>query len=445
MTDEDDLLAIPEYRPGDAAVLSDAERWPTLSPVGRERLRQLREHPEAPAWTHATGDRLTAAQRERVRHPLPEKGWLAEHLRTAARLPAYRALSPRPRTLEEFPVIGREDLLADVSAFVPLDADLDRMVHGTSSGSTGHALQIPDDIEDVARTFHLLRRLLGAAGVGWEPDPARMALLHTVRQRQAFTYAGIVSSFGEATMARVNLDPSAWEGGNEQRDGFVVDVDPQVISGNPTSLASLLEPGMTVRPLGLVSSAMALSTGLRAALTERFGVPVLDLYGLHETRPIAVSDDGGPFRVLPRVLVEVMAPSGLPVPAGQPGELVVTVAHNPLLPLVRYRTGDHGRLVEVDGRPAIADLEGRENTVFRRADGEPFPCVDLTQQLQRHGAHGWSVEQHPGGEVRARVVRGDVEAIESAVSALFGRPVVVERLGELGELGPGKPRRYRAG
>ena len=60
----DDPLAIAEYRPGVSAVLSDAERWPTLTPDGAARLAALRHHPAAPRWTHATGDRLTAEQIE---------------------------------------------------------------------------------------------------------------------------------------------------------------------------------------------------------------------------------------------------------------------------------------------------------------------------------------------------------------------------------------------
>lgn len=443
MSEPDGVLDIDEYRPGEAAVLSDAERWPTLTPDGARRLAVLRQHPQAPVWTHATGDRLSAAAAARVAEPLPAEGWLAEHLEVASRLPAYRGIDPPPSRLEDFPLISRADLVADVSAYVPLDADLDRLVHGTSSGSTGHALVVPDDIEDVARTFHLMRRLVLDAGIDWQPEEGRLALAHTVRQRQAFSYAGVISSFGQAGMVRINLDEHAWERGAAQRDAFLLETDPQVITGNPTSLATLLEPGCAgLVPLALFSSAMALTPALRAALTDRFGCPVFDVYGLHETRPIAVSADGGPFRVLPRTLVEVVTSGGDPVADGEIGELVVTVAHNPLLPLVRYRTGDVGRLVEVDGGPAIADLEGRENTVFRTASGRDLPCVDLTQQLQRHGAHGWSVTQQ-GTEVTASIVRGDAVEIARALRALFEQPVHVEVLDDLAALGPGKPRRYR--
>ena len=130
------------------------------------------------------------------------------------------------------------------------------------------------------------------------------------------------------------------------------------------------------------------------------------------------------------------------VPEGARGEIVVTAGENPLLPLARYRTGDFGRLVTVDGRPAIADLEGRASVTFSAADGRVVPSVDLTQLLQAAGAHGWRVEQGADGAVAADVVRGDADRVRDALGALLGRPVAVRRLERLDELGEGKVRRY---
>lgn len=437
----DDGLGLDEYVPGGAVVLDDAERWPALSAVGRQRLDRVRAHPDAPQWTHAAGDRLTAAGHARAAVPLPTAGWLPGHLATARALPAYRGHPGPLDHLQDFPTIGREDLVRDVSLFVPLDVDLDLMVHGTSSGSTGHALVIPDHLEEVVRGFHLLVSLVEAQGVRWRPDPDRLAVAHVVAQRQAFTYASALPAFGDTVMARLNL--AGWPG----RAAFLAAHDPQVYTGHPTSLEELLAPDLAPRlhPLAIVSSAMALTAPLRAALHAAYGCPLLDLYGLHETRPIAVSADGGPHVVLDRrLVVEVLGPTGAPVPAGERGEIVVTAGENPLLPLVRYRTGDTGRLVEVGGRPAIADLEGRDPVRFLAADGRLVPSVDLTQQLQAYGARGWTVDQDAAGAVRAVVAGGAADAIGRALVTLLGRPVQVRQVERLADLGPGKPRRYRS-
>ncbi|WP_127794025.1 AMP-binding protein [Agromyces sp. LHK192] len=447
--DESDPLALAEYTPHVAAVLGDDERWPTLGAAGAERLERLRRHPHAPTWTHATGDRLTAEQVERTRHPLPLDGWLEEHLARARRLLHYRERRDRGGLAElaDFPTISRADLVHDIAAFVPLDADYGRMLHGTSSGSTGAALVLPDDVEEVARGFHLLVDLVRAEGVDWRPDGERMAIAHVVHQRQAFTYASVISGFDQRTMARVNLHQGQWPAGATRR-AFLLDQDPQVITGDPTSLAELLAPDLrdAVRPLALFSGAMALAAPLRAELEAAFGCPVFDVYGLHETRPIGVRTDDGPFRVLGRrVLVETLDADGAPVADGDVGEIVVTAGENPLLPLVRYRTGDHGRIVRLpDGAVGIADLEGREHTRFLAGDGSLVACVDLTQLLQANGAHGWTVDQDAAGDVRATIAGGDADAAARALEALLGRPVPVRRVPRLGDLGEGKPRRYRS-
>ena len=446
LTDQHDPLVLGEYTPGAAAVLSDAQRWPALDPEGAGRLERWRRHPHAPHWSHATGDRVTADMLERVRAPLPTAGWLEAHLETARELLHYRRM-PGLRRLEDFPPITRTHLTDDLASFVPLDADLSRMLHGSSSGSTGAALLIPDDVEEVARSFFHLAGLAREEAVDWRPDGERLALANLVFQLQAFTYVSLVSAFEQRAMARVNLRPEAWAAASDRRR-FLVDADPQVLTGNPTSLAELLSPELrgAVRPLAIFSGAMALSGALRAQLETVFECPVFDVYGLHETRPIAVRTDDGPFRVLDRrVVVETLDEVGRAVPDGQIGEIVVTAGENPLLPLVRYRTGDFGRLVRLEGGGvAIADLEGRENTRFTAADGRLVPCVDLTQQLQAHGALGWSVEQSADGRVSARIAGGDADAVAAALIALLGQPVKIDRVHRVADLGEGKPRRYRS-
>ena len=444
--DPDDPLALAEYTPGGAVALTDAERWPTLDAVGAARLDGVARHPLAPAWVHRTGDRLTAGGVARAQTALPVDDWVAGHLATARKLPAYRRVAATLGDLPSWPTVSRDDLLDDVSAFVPLDADLDRMIEGSSSGTTGRALQIPDDIEEVARSFHLLVRLVAEQGIDWRPDPGRMALAYVVHQRQAFTYTSSISSFGQATMARINLHPSQWPAPG-QRAGFLLAQQPQVITGNPASLAELLQPDLMagLRPLALFSGAMALSRGLRQDLEQAYGCPVIDVYGLHETRPIAVSADGGPFVILDRrVHVEVLDAAGAAVAPGERGEIVVTAGENPLLPLVRYRTGDFGRLVQLRGRPALADLEGREATRFVALDGTLVPSVDLTQQLQAGAARGWAVHQRADGSVTVALVGGDAAQIGAALRRLLGQPVTVTTAATLLDLGEGKPRRYES-
>lgn len=436
-----DPLEIDDYLPNGYIALTDELRWPGLSVAGAARLKELHDGPLSPPWNHRTGHRLDAAGVERIRQPQPTEGWLDQHIAAARELPAYRGYPESLERLDQFPLVSREDLVADIAGFVPLGSDLGRMLHGTSSGATGHALQIPDDVEDVARTFWLLVSLVGSRGIQWSPESDRMALAYVVHQRQAYTYASVVPGFGDAGMARVNLNHDTWP----QRDEFLITNDPQVFSGSPVSLAVLLEPQFVaaLHPLALVSGATHLSATLRADLENAYNCPVIDLYGLHETRPIGVSFDGGPFVVLDRrVHLECLDPTGEPVAEGQRGELVVTAGENPLLPLVRYRTGDFGRLVHVDGKVAIADLEGREDVLFAAPDGSEVPTVDLTQQLQAAGARAWTVVQHPDLSVTVVIVGGDAARVRDRFELMLG-PTTVTAVNRLQDLGEGKPRRYQ--
>lgn len=447
-------LILPEYEPGAATGLTDAQRWPTLTDAGRDRLVALRDHPLAPTWLHTTGDRLTADMIAAATTPLPTAEWLVEHLAVARRLPFYRSAADPPTELADFPPIGRDELIDDISAFVPFDADLSDAIQTSSSGTTGRVVVVPENPVVVSRGFHTLHTLLTDHGVDWHPESDRMALAYVVRQRIAFTYASVISGFEQATMARINMHPAQWPpaaghslSGIARRNAFLLDQNPVVVSGTPTALAELLDADLVggLHPRAFVSGGLALTAALRARLEDTYAVPVLDVYSLHETGLVATRFDDGPF-VIPdrRILVEILDPVGRPVAAGSRGEIVVTAGENPLLPLVRYRTGDSGRLVEVDGRPAIADLEGRHEVLFTAADGAAVPSVDLTQLLQPTGALAWTVDQRADGTVHARIAgtRRAADRCRGVLAALLGRPIELHVVASVADLGDGKPRRY---
>ena len=439
---------------------TDAERWPTLSPSGRARVEAWRRHPHAPRWVHECGDLLTeedhaylAAHRDRLRDN--ESQGLAEDRPSwvdalVDRLRRHTGFYGDwgARSFHDLPLVSRADLARGVAAYMPTDVPLDRVVQGTSSGTTGTSLVIPLDPVTIATDLVLIEHLLEAVGQPWPREDGRLGLLNLVDQEQAFTYVSAMTLRGGQLMARVNLAAHTWHQVGD-REAFLRAASPQVVTGNALTLVRLAGvPGLgdAVAPDGLVSGAVQLTAAARALLRQRFSAPVIDLYGLKETGPVAASVDGGPHVVVPRrVWVEAVDLDGHPVADGVRGELVVTADENPHLPLLRYRTGDTGVLGWSDGRRTISHLEGRAAVVFRSVDGRVVPSVDLAQQLQFHGALAWSVRQSADGQVRAKVVlarpstRDDLH--RSLVAAL-GDCVTVEVLRDLSELGPGKPQSW---
>lgn len=449
--------ALAEYAPMGALGLTDAERWPTLDESGHARLAALRAHPDAPDWVHATGDRLTAADEPALAAAATDDDWVAALVaRAHASIPAYRRAAREgasgPATpLEDLPTVTRQQLVDDLAAYVPVDVALDRVLEGTSSGSTGAALRVPLHPVAVAADLVLLQRLVAGAGAVWEPDPARLGLANVVDQRAAFTYASAMTAFRRAAgapaplMARLNL--SGWAD-EASRDRFLADVDPQVISTSTLPLLRLLELDLDLHPVAVVSGATHLPVAVRAAAADRWGCPVIDLYGLRETGPVAASTDGDGHVVLPRrVHVEILDADGAPVPDGTRGEVVVTVDENPYLPLLRYRTGDHAALVR-DGRGTVLlGLEGRAPVLFRAADGSSRPSIDATQLLQAYGLAAYHLHQGTDGSVHLRAVPlpgigADARRAADAVGRWLGRPVELSVLGDARDLGEGKPRRF---
>lgn len=475
------VTALPEYAPMGSLGNTDAERWPTLSPAGYARVDAWREHPHAPRWVHQCGDLLTehdhayldehrdqlsrnaaqpqrdGAQQQRDAAQQPDVvqqggpaeppawvGALAERLHRHTAF--YRDWGHR--AFRDLPLISRADLARGVAAFMPTDTPLDRVVQGTSSGTSGSSLVIPLDPLVIATDLVLIEHLLAEAGVSWPIDTRRMGLLNLVHQEQAFTYMSVMTARGGQPMARVNLADHQWQRPGD-REAFLRAARPQVVSANALTLlrlAELPELGDEFAPLGFVSGAVQLTAAAREIVQQRFSAPVIDLYGLKETGPVAASLDGGPHVVVPRkVFLEAVDPDGRAVADGVRGELVVTADDNPHLPLLRYRTGDTGILGWHGGRRTISGLDGRAPVAFRSTDGRVVPSVDLAQHLQYHGALAWSVRQSADGEVRARVVLARPSTRDDllrALTATLGDCVILEVLEDIAALGPGKPQSW---
>ncbi|MGV8042044.1 MAG: hypothetical protein AB2L07_18940 [Thermoanaerobaculaceae bacterium] len=123
-----------------------------------------------------------------------------------------------------------------------------------------------------------------------------------------------------------------------------------------------------------------------------------------ETGPVACSCPAGELHVLPPDLhVEVVRPDGGPAAPGERGEVTVSGGRNPLLPLLRYRTGDFARMACEpcgcgDPAPRLLGLAGREPVLFRADDGTPVGAVDISRAPARAA--------DPAARVRATRGRG---------------------------------------
>ncbi len=423
--------------------LTEADRFPLLTDRSRAMLRRLQQHAHAPRWTYQCGDRLDAAgladveafaalqrsQRRGWRFG-ETPAWVPDFIdRCRREVPFYR----ERLASGQLPTCNREDLRREPWAFVPDSADVSELIVYRTSGTSGNLLQIPAHPVAPARYLPLFQSALAAHGVSLEGGD-RVSVIQVAAQVQTYTFASVSSFLDGAGCAKINLNPADWTN-HEDRERFLDDCSPEIVTSDPFALEQLAALPLQSRPKGILSSATLLLPALRDRLQRRFGCPVIDVYSMNESGPIAFAradSDADEHEILPHNLfVEILDESGRPVPPEKRGEIVVTGGVNPFLPLVRYRTGDFGSMSFRDGVPRLVGVERRRPVVFQKADGTPVVSISVTVALFQIPLPFFSLHQARDGSFTFRtrcdaVVEDDVR---HALIGLFGAtPLRIEQI-----------------
>ena len=144
---------------------------------------------------------------------------------------------------------------------------------------------------------------------------------------------------------------------------------PDVLYGYPNAIREFAEyiQGEKLEPITvgkIFCTAEKLSEGTRNTLEEVFSGEVFNLYNTREHGCIGFEcrKHNGFHIDIGNVHVEIME-DGKPVPAGQPGEIVVTDLLNYGMPFIRSRIGDRGALSPEPcdcgiNLPLLSSLEG---------------------------------------------------------------------------------------
>ena len=421
---------------------TDAERYPLLGDSGRRMLEWLREHPNAPIYRNASGNRLEAEDLAFVRSEearvlagdatWPRGGhpdWLDSFVKQCIRdVPHFSGYAPTAR-FEDLPTTSRADLGNDIAAFVPDSIPVERMINFQTSGTTGHPLLIASHPRVAAGYLAYHKRALRRFGVTLTAGGGEVGVVLIGFQLICFTYVSVTPAMDEAGLAKINLHPADWNSPDDRRK-YLEALAPEVIAGDPISFNELLEIAPDLRPKAILSTSMTLLPGLRKRLSDAFSCPVLDLYSLNEAGPVAVFDPALDGHVLlqPRLFVEILDPAGKPVAEGERGEITLTGGFNFCLPLLRYRTGDFASLDLTGSEPVLRGLEGRAIVRFRREDGVWLNNVDVTHALRPFPLARFALHQRADGSFRFSVeapAHAIAEAHE-ALSKLLGSSARVE-------------------
>lgn len=338
------------------------------------------------------------------------------------RAPAWRerlrqaGLSPNDLAtlsdLDAFPTTDRDQYARVWQDLCDVNDDPELHV-ATSSGSTGQALLALRSGFDGVYTWAALRFWIETLGVTLPARP-RLVLLCTLPG--GLEYSVRAPHFEGGALQRISTQrPRALERLGRAR--------PAVLSTDPAGLRWLLAQKHRPRPALVISSAQHLAPALRAEAEVALGAPIVNYYAATETGPIAWECRVEPerFHVLhPDVFVESLA-----------GRLAVTRLRPSPLPLLRYLTGDAGRVV--DGRCAcgaqgrsIVGFAGRERANFVTPAGNPVDAWSLSWLFKDLPLVRFEMTQV--GAQRFEVRLEDAAPLEPALLRLRLRRVLV-RLG----------------
>ena len=333
---------------------------------------------DARIWSAAEtldGEQLRALQRERlcstVERVLSGQPVGAQRLRAAGITAAadVRSLDD----LERIPFALKEDLRA-AYPFGLLAVPREQLVRvHASSGTHGTPTVVGYTRTDLENWTELMARCMTMAGV------LPGMLIHNANGYGLFTGGLGFHQGGE----RIGATVVPVSGGRTARQAMLLaDLAADVLVATPSyalAIAQELTDGggdAAALPLKLgLFGGEPWTEGMRAELERALGIAAINFYGLSEMCGPGVAAEclisrSGLHVQEDHFVVEVVDPAdGRPLSRGAEGELVFTTLTKEALPLIRYRTGDIGR---IDDRPCecgrttvrLTGLRGRHDDML---------------------------------------------------------------------------------
>lgn len=330
---------------------------------------------------------------------------LREAFDHARRHPLLRERYAAACGIHDAPALDKRDLLEALQDFRPGDGEGGLSPGGLylvrSGGSTRAPLVFPVDIRENHRQREALAAALRQAGM----FDARTVALNVFGYADLYRSAAIMDDLLERCDA-TSLPMSA----HARDEDLVATADrfaPTHLLGTPSRLSLLArhlrDNGRTLDIPHLLYAGEFLRTSQLEAMREAFGTRrVWSLYGAAETGIWGWCDvdaHPGVFGVLPGVIVEILDPD-----ADGCGDIAVTNTFRHRFPLFRYRLGDVGRRVWIDG---VEHLELRARAArsfqFGELKHDLDDIADFAAGAERHQL--WLDNGEDGRErVRLRLV-----------------------------------------
>jgi len=298
------------------------------------------------------------------------------------RLPDFHEVSD-PREFSRLPVLEKHELRTDRKRLVTERFQDDRLQEVHTGGTTGTPLTIYCNRSVLQRNYAFFDRFKEWAGVGREERVATFAGRNLVPPEQTEPpFWRFNAANRQLLFSSYHIAPSSVGSYAEELSHFA----PALIDSYPSSLRPIARHivesgGPEVRPKAVVTSSETLDDATRRLIETAFDCPVFDHYGAAEMAAFVTQCAEGTYHVNPEFgLVEILE-DGEPVQPGEEGEIVATGFINPVMPLVRYATGDRA-VAGAEGCgcgrafPVIERILGRMDDVLVTPEGRRIGRLD---------------------------------------------------------------------
>jgi len=359
--------------------------------------------------------------------------------------------------LRSIPILSRRVVQEEFYDLCSDQVSLQHCYMKQTSGSTGQPIKIVLDYSINMLWDVLLLNYLHPYGVRpqhFRPLQTGIIFITAFPTSTSFTYVSPFLNFSR--FYKLSLHPERWEAPGAALE-FISIRKPLLITGMPEHLLSLMEMMQTADPKALypIQPKLLLASGNRLnpkdkqRLETHFGVPVVDIYALTEFGYLACAcHTGAGYHVDDSLILEILRVDGSSASPGETGEIVVTSLRNFVMPLIRYRTGDFGRLASVPCRcgsqwPLLEAIEGRTSEFFVRPNGSIMNPFVFIKHLDKLPLKQYQVIQSNLSEVLVKYVPANdtpslTDLITSPIKRELGSNVSIraEAVSQIGE--PGK-------
>lgn len=184
------------------------------------------------------------------------------------------------------------------------------------------------------------------------------------------------------------------------------------------------------RPKGVFTDSETVLDHHRKTISSVWDCKIHDSYGM-EVGWIAGQCEHGKYHLSPLTsIVEILDESGRPVVPGELGEIVATDLTNPLMPLIRYRTGDAGAWSASTcpcgwNTPTLESIEGRVDDVVVLPNGRKIGRLDHVFKQASHIRECQIIQETPGQFVFLVVP-------DEGYSSVFEKKILKEAYARLG-------------